>query len=47
MAKKLTPLQLFLREEDQDIIDHLDTIEKGKLSEYVREAIRQRIYREK
>ncbi len=47
MAKKLTPLQLFLREEDQDIIDFVDKIEKGKLSEWVRQAIREKMAREK
>ena len=47
MAKKLTPLQLFLREEDQDLIDFVDTIDKGKRSEWVRQAMREKIAREK
>lgn len=47
MAKKLTQLQLFLREEDQDIVDHMASIDKGLKSQFVRQAIREKIAREK
>ena len=47
MGKQLTQLQLFLREEDKDIVDHMATVKKGKKSQFIRDAIREKIEREK